>query len=113
MSSWQINTYIKVTYLPECIVVDLIRPYSSSNRFRYILKIVDYCSKWVVSPLRKASAKAVVDVFFDKFLPKYGTSKSVLMGPYFDSDIFKALCTKLEISLVFTVSYCPRSNMAE
>lgn len=64
-------------------------------------------------PLKKVSAKAVADPFFDNLFSKYGTQLKLMSdnGHCFVSDILKALCAKLEISHVITVLYRPQSNM--
>lgn len=68
-----------------------------------------------VCPLRKASEKVVANAFFNNFTSKYGAPIQVGSdhGPCFISDIFKALCKKLEISESLTVPNRPQTDMAE
>lgn len=89
-------------YSVEFIGLDLISPYPISNheRYRYAFNIVHYFRKWLeFVPIRKASAKGVVDAIFDKFVSKYNSPVKLIIdyGPCFVSDIFNAMCAKMEI----------------
>lgn len=60
----------------------------------------------IIGLLNKASKKAVSD-FFYHFVSKYGAPVTLIIdnGHFFNSDIFKARCIKLEIFHVFTVPF--------
>lgn len=61
--------------------LDLIDPYTLSNtdRFRYVLIIVDYFHKWVeLALVKKASAKTVASAFFYHLVSKYGAPLKVI-----------------------------------
>ena len=62
-----------VTFLLETVGIDLIGPYplSNPNRYRFVLVITDYFSKWVeFVPLRKASTQDVATAFFESYISR-------------------------------------------
>lgn len=63
--------HIKVTYVMECVGLDVIGQYplTISDRFKYVLVIINYFITWVVFVrLRKTPAKAVASDFLDNFV---------------------------------------------
>lgn len=79
-----------------------------------MLVIIGYFTKCVeFVPLRKVSAKAVADAFFDNFVSKFDAPMKLISDncSCFVSDIFKALCVKLKIFHAFTVPCWYHSNM--
>ncbi|GFY04941.1 retrovirus-related Pol polyprotein from transposon 17.6 [Trichonephila clavipes] len=101
----QINSYknelpagrlipIVTSYPNEIVILDLLGPYPASRikRYRYILVITDHFSKWLeVIPLKKASAKIIVDTLFENYISRYGAPVKMISdnGPQFISEIFE------------------------
>lgn len=109
---------IKVKKPLEMVGIDLIGPYPASNpdRYRYVLVITDYFSKWSeFIPLKKASAQAVTKAFIENFVTRYGAPIQAVSdnGVQFVSLIFEEMCQQLGIKHLRTVNYRPQSNQAE
>ncbi|GFT72341.1 retrovirus-related Pol polyprotein from transposon 297 [Trichonephila clavipes] len=66
-------------------------------------------------PLRKASAQAIANAFFDNYIARYGAPISLISdnGPQFISDVFEHLSHRLDIKHMKTVTYRPQSNLTE
>ncbi|KFM64846.1 Retrotransposable element Tf2 protein type 2, partial [Stegodyphus mimosarum] len=109
---------IKSEFPNQIIGIDLLGPYPRSkvNKSRYLLVIVDHFSKWLeLIPLKRASAKIVVDSILNKYILKYGAPLKVISdnGPQFVSKMFEEMCAKLGIRHLKMVPYRPQSNIAE
>ncbi|GFW03863.1 retrovirus-related Pol polyprotein from transposon 297 [Trichonephila clavipes] len=63
-------------------------------------------------PLKKASARVIVDNFFDNYISRFGAPIKLISdnGPQFISDIFENLSERLGIRHVKTVVYTPQAN---
>ncbi|GFW75474.1 retrovirus-related Pol polyprotein from transposon 412 [Trichonephila clavipes] len=95
-----------------------LRPYPASRpeRYKFILVISDHFTKWCeLIPLRKASAQAIANAFFDNYIARYGAPISLISdnGPQFISDVFEHLSHRLDIKHMKTVTYRPQSNLTE
>ncbi|GFY07012.1 retrovirus-related Pol polyprotein from transposon opus [Trichonephila clavipes] len=105
-------------YPNEIVTLDLLGPYpaSRSERYKFILVISDHFTKWCeLIPLRKASAQAIANAFFDNYISRYGAPISLISdnGPQFISDVFEHLSHRLDIKHMKTVTYRPQSNLTE
>ncbi|GFU74472.1 retrovirus-related Pol polyprotein from transposon 17.6 [Trichonephila clavipes] len=105
-------------YPNEIVTLDLLGPYPASRgrRNRYILVITDHFSKWAeIIPLKKASARVIVDTFFDNFISRSGAPVKLISDndPQFISDIFERLSDRLGIRHIKTVVYRPQANRIE
>ncbi|GFU95054.1 retrovirus-related Pol polyprotein from transposon 17.6 [Trichonephila clavipes] len=116
------KTYLKLrdTFeIPnEIVTLDLLGPYPASRpeRYKFILVISDHFTKWCeLIPLRKASAQAIANAFFDNYIARYGAPISLISdnGPQFISDVFEHLSHRLDIKHMKTVTYRPQSNLTE
>ncbi|GFX94088.1 retrovirus-related Pol polyprotein from transposon 412 [Trichonephila clavipes] len=105
-------------YPNEIVTLDLLGPYPASRpeRYKFILVISDHFTKWCeLIPLRKASAQAIANAFFDNYIARYGAPISLISdnGPQFISDVFEHLSHRLDIKHMKTVTYRPQSNLTE
>ncbi|GFX88050.1 retrovirus-related Pol polyprotein from transposon opus [Trichonephila clavipes] len=105
-------------YPNEIVTLDLLGPYPASRpeRYKFILVISDHFTKWCeLIPLRKASAHAIANAFFDNYIARYGAPISLISdnGPQFISDVFEHLSHRLDIKHMKTVTYRPQSNLTE
>ncbi|GFW05939.1 transposon Tf2-6 polyprotein [Trichonephila clavipes] len=105
-------------YPNEIVTLDLLGPYPASRpeRYKFILVISDHFTKWCeLIPLRKASAQAIANVFFDNYIARYGAPISLISdnGPQFISDVFEHLSHRLDIKHMKTVTYRPQANLTE
>ncbi|GFW37124.1 transposon Tf2-8 polyprotein [Trichonephila clavipes] len=65
----------------EIVTLDLVGPYPASRpeRYKFILVISDHFTKWCeLIPLRKASAQAIANAFFDNYIARYGAPISLI-----------------------------------
>ncbi|GFW43382.1 retrovirus-related Pol polyprotein from transposon 412 [Trichonephila clavipes] len=105
-------------YPNEIETLDLISPYPASRpeRYKFILVISDHFTKWCeLIPLRKASAQAIANAFFDNYIARYGAPISLISdnGPQFISDVFEHLSHRLDIKHMKMVTYRPQANLTE
>ncbi|GFT73489.1 retrovirus-related Pol polyprotein from transposon 412 [Trichonephila clavipes] len=105
-------------YPNEIVTLDLLGPYPASRteRYKFILVISDHFTKWCeLIPVRKASAQAIANAFFDNYIARYGAPISLISdnGPQFISDVFEHLSHRLDIKHMKTVTYRPQSNLTE
>ncbi|GFX59482.1 retrovirus-related Pol polyprotein from transposon 412 [Trichonephila clavipes] len=105
-------------YPNEIVTLDLLGPYPASRpeRYKFILVISDHFTKWCeLIPLRKASAQAIANAFFDNYIARYGAPISLISdnGPQFISDVFEHLSHRLDIKHMKTVTYRPQYNLTE
>ncbi|GFU54873.1 retrovirus-related Pol polyprotein from transposon 412 [Trichonephila clavipes] len=125
----QVNNYKKAlpddqlipitsNYPNEIVTLDLLGSYPASRarRNRHVLVITDHFSKWAeIIPLKKASARVIVDTFFDNYTSRFGAPVKLIRdnGPQFISDTFEHLSDRLGIRHVKTVVYRPQVNRTE
>ncbi|GFV86034.1 retrovirus-related Pol polyprotein from transposon 412 [Trichonephila clavipes] len=105
-------------YPNEIVTLDLLGPYPTSRpkRYKFILVISDHFTKWCeLIHLRKASAQAIANAFFDNYIARYGAPISLISdnGPQFISDVFEHFSHRLDIKHMKTVTYRPQSNLTE
>ncbi|GFT72249.1 retrovirus-related Pol polyprotein from transposon 297 [Trichonephila clavipes] len=68
-------------YPNEIVTLDLLGPYPASRpeRYKFILVISDHFTKLCeLIPLRKASAQAITNAFFDNYIARYGAPISLI-----------------------------------
>ncbi|GFT76779.1 retrovirus-related Pol polyprotein from transposon 297 [Trichonephila clavipes] len=105
-------------YPNEIVTLDLLGSYPASRpeRYKFILVISDHFTKWCeLIPLRKASAQAIANAFFDNYIARYGAPISLISdnGPQFISDVFEHLSHRLDSKHMKTVKYRPQANLTE
>ena len=80
---------------------------------RYILVVGDYFTKWYEAfPLPDIRAETVAGYFVNGFVCRYGAPHSLHtdQGAQFKSNLFKSLCTMLDIHKTRTTPYHPQSD---
>ncbi|GFW65630.1 retrovirus-related Pol polyprotein from transposon 412 [Trichonephila clavipes] len=105
-------------YPNEIVTLDLLGPYPASRpeRYRFVLVITDHFTKWSeLILLRKASAQAIANAFFENYISRYGAPISLISdnGPQFISEVFEHLSHRLDIKHMKTVTYRPQANLTE
>ncbi|GFX38344.1 transposon Tf2-11 polyprotein [Trichonephila clavipes] len=105
-------------YPNEIVTLDLLDPYPASRpeRYRFLLVITDHFTKWSeLIYLRKVSAQAIADAFFENHISRYGAPISLSSdnGPQFISEVFEHLSHRLDIKHMKTVTYRPQANLTE
>ena len=98
------------------IAVDIIGPTTimSNRKHRYILTIVDLCSRWVEAiPMKDIYAETVCHAMLGVFT-KFGFPEKILSdnGTQFRSQLTAAFTRMLQITQVFSARYHPQSNGA-
>ena len=97
----------------DMVHIDILRPFPvSDNGNRYILMLVDQFTKWLEAyPLPDQTAVTVARAV-DNFISRFGCPMVIHtdQGRNFESDLFKAVCTLLEISKTRTTTTHPCSN---
>ena len=98
----------------ERVHLDMLGPFPPSrNGNVYILVLVDQFSKWVECyPTSDQTAQTVARVVVDEFISRFGCPLEIFtdQGRNFDSDLFRTLCSILDIKKVRTTPYMPASN---
>ena len=98
----------------ERVHLDILGPFNTSNSGNnYVLMMVDQFTKWVeMAALPDQSAESVAEQFLVHFIVTCGCPLEVHtdQGRNFDSDLFRALCSALDIAKTRTTPYHPSSN---
>ena len=98
----------------DMVHIDILGPFPvSDNGNRYILMLVDQFTKWLEAyPLPDQTAVTVARAVVDNFISRFGCPLVIHtdQGRNFESDLFKAVCTLLEISKTRTTPTHPCSN---
>nr|GEX96643.1 reverse transcriptase domain-containing protein [Tanacetum cinerariifolium] len=92
--------------------IDLIGPFLSSKRNKYILVDVDYLSKWVeAKALPKNDARVVVK-FLKSLFSRFGTPKAIISdrGTHFCNDQFSRIMAKYGVTHRLSIAYHPQTN---
>ena len=93
----------------EWVHIDLLRPFPESQLGnKYVFMVVDQFTKWVPDQ----GARSVARVFMDNFISRLGSPCIIHsdQGRQFESDLFTALCTLLEVTKTRTTGYHPSGN---
>ena len=98
------------------IAIDIIGPLAtiSAKRNRYVLTVIDFCSRWIEAiPLKDITADTVCQALLGIFT-KFGFPDTILSdnGTQFKSQITEAFTRMLNITQVFSARYHPQSNGA-
>ena len=109
--------YSPVDFPWQQVSVDLMGPFPRSSLGNTMLLVVqDRFTKWVeMQPLRKASAKAILQVIREKVVYRFGCPKWILSdnGPQFASQQFKDELKVWGIRNRYNPPYSPQNNPVE
>ncbi|GFX96372.1 uncharacterized protein TNCV_2054911 [Trichonephila clavipes] len=94
------------------ICEDLLGPYPASRpeRYRFVLVITDHFTKWSeLIPLRKTSAQAIANAFFENYISRYGAPIFLISdnGPQFISE---SVGCKVTVNIDQVHVYRPRQS---
>ena len=94
--------------------VDIVGPLPpSSSGVRHVLTVIDRATRWAeVIPLTSTTAAACVEAITTGWISRFGVPEVITSdrGVQFTSDVWKILCTRLNIKHVQTTAYHPQSN---
>lgn len=88
----------------------------SKGKCQYIFVIIDSFTKFVkMYPLQRATTKATLDKFLDKYCVEYGKPKEILSdhGTQFTSKVWIETLAKAGIKAIFSSVRNPQGNQAE
>lgn len=94
----------------DCLRIDFMGPFNSSNGNRYILVEVDYVSKWVKSATLSTNNANVVAMFLKKTIfICFGTPRTIVSdeGTYFYNSVFNKLLAKYNVKYIVAATYQP------
>lgn len=97
----------------EHIHVDIVGPLPPSEGYRYLVTIIDRCSRWPEAvPVSDITADTVARVIYDTWITRFGCPLRIStdQGRQFESSLFQKLMDKLGISRIRTSAYHPQSN---
>lgn len=96
------------------IAIDVIGPLPQSRRKnKYILIIGDYFTRWMEAyPIPHQKAEIIAQKVVMEFIARFGIPLELHsdQGSNFQSDLFKSVCSLLDISKTRTTPYHPSSN---
>ena len=94
--------------------MDILGPLPQSDKGnRYILVIADYFTKWAEAfPIPNQEAKTVAEVFVTEFVLRFGAPRTLHtdQGRNFESELFRHVCSLLDIHKTRTTPYHPCSD---
>lgn len=96
------------------IAVDIIGPIlpSSERKYKYILTVVDYCTRYPEAvALKNIDTETVAEALVDIF-SRIGIPQEILSdrGSQFTSDLMKEICRLLSVKQLMTTPYHPQCN---
>ena len=98
----------------EKIHIDLLGPFPTSNSGNnYILSIVDQFTKWIeIFPVKSQTSEETAKTIVDGLISRFGCPIEIVtdQGKCFESNLFQALCSILNITKTRTTPYHPAAN---
>ena len=98
----------------EYIHIDTVGPLPESQGHRYLLSVLDRCSRWIEAfPLIRGTSEEVCQAFI-QYVSRFGLCKVAVSdnGNAFIANIFNDLMQNFGITVSFTPAYQPQSNGA-
>ena len=111
------RSYVSMLKPGSSYSLDIIGPLPMTRKQnRFLIVFLDMCTKWIVAtPVRNATAPAVIKVLEEEIIPQFGTPELILTdnGAQFISKLFQEECLRFGISVHHTPAYYPAGNMVE
>ncbi len=95
------------------VAMDTMGPFQAVGQFKYVLVIVDMCSRWTeLVPLKSTQAAEAAKAFVNHWLLRFGTPRVLQTdgGTQFRNAIMKDLAERAGFSTHVTTAYHPQSN---
>ncbi len=116
----KLSGYLQSTPVVEpghMLGVDLMGPFPrSSQSHKYLMVVVDYCSKWVeLFPLRSAKTHIIVNILIKEIFTRWGTPTYLVSdrGPQFTAQLLNDACKHWGVIQKLTTAYHPQTNITE
>ena len=98
----------------ERLHIDILGPFMRSNAGnRYVLVMIDQFTKWFECiPIGDQSAEQITKTLLETVIARFGTPTFIHSdrGANFESNLFQAVCTLLQIAKTRTTAYRPSAN---
>lgn len=105
---------IQVTAPWMLIGIDITGPLKrTSTGNEYVILAIDYFSKFCIAKaIPNATAETSAKFLFDEVVCRFGCPKSIITdhGRNFDAELFRQLCSKLQIQKLNSTFYHPEGN---
>lgn len=95
------------------IHIDITGPLRISNDCRYIVTIIDRCTKWPEAiPMHEITAEDVAKALYENWIARFGCPQRIStdQGRQFESSLFNALMRRFGITRIRTTAYHPQAN---
>ncbi|GKB38720.1 reverse transcriptase domain-containing protein [Tanacetum coccineum] len=92
--------------------IDFMGPFLKSYKFKYILVVIDYVSKWVDAQALPTNDARVVILFLKKLFYHFGMPKSLISdrGTHFYNKIMEKTMKRYGVNHRFSTSYHPQTS---
>lgn len=97
----------------EHIHIDIVGPLRISNDYRYVVTIIDRCTKWPEAiPVQEITAEVVAKALYENWIARFGCPLRIStdQGRQFESALFNTLMKKFGITRIRTTAFHPQSN---
>ncbi|XP_022040567.1 uncharacterized protein LOC110943119 [Helianthus annuus] len=92
--------------------IDFMGPFPSSSGNRYILRAIDYVSKWVEAQALPANVARVVVRFLKKLFTRFGIPKAIIsdQGMHFCNAVMEKALERYGVTHHLSTAYHPQTN---
>jgi len=105
---------ISSNFVFEKVMMDISGPFPrSKDGFRYILAIVDVCSRYpTLIPLKSIDSETIISAIMFNWISMFGFPQTIISdnAPYFNSSTFSAFCSQFKINKENSTPYYPQGN---
>ncbi|GKA61181.1 reverse transcriptase domain-containing protein [Tanacetum coccineum] len=103
---------IQVCEIFDIWCIDFMRPFLKSYKFKYILVVVDYVSKWAEAQALPTNDARVVVAFLKKLFCHFGMPEALIsdQGTYFFNKIMEKTMKRYGFNHRFSTSYHPQTS---
>nr|GEX03427.1 hypothetical protein [Tanacetum cinerariifolium] len=103
---------IQVSEIFDIWGIDFMGPFLKSHKFKYILVIVDYMSKWAEANALPTNDARIVVNFLKKLFSRFGTPKALISdkGTHFYSHQMKKILKKYGVHHRIATAYHPQTS---